>query len=209
MNKIVIIGSPGAGKSTLARKLGSILKIKVVHLDRIFWQRGWKEKPRDTRIDILQDLVREKRWIIEGTYLGSSECRLNAADTIIFLDIAPSLCLWRIINRHLEYHGRSRRDIPEGCKDKLTLVRMWKVLVFPLRERKMLIQNLSNYKSKQIIWLRSSKEVEDFLALQKQDTAHTRISSIIVSVAKERLLEGNLAITSVYQPRNPHMQGRR
>ena len=49
MEKIVIIGSPGAGKSTFARKLGSILKIKVVHLDRVFWQPGWKEKPKILR----------------------------------------------------------------------------------------------------------------------------------------------------------------
>jgi adenylate kinase family enzyme len=84
MNKIVIIGSPAAGKSTLARNLGRILHINVVHLDRVFWEPGWKEKPKDTRIDILQEIVREKQWIIEGTYLGTSESRLNAADTIIF-----------------------------------------------------------------------------------------------------------------------------
>src|SRR5260221_13717615 len=120
MDKIVIIGSSGASKTTLARELGSILKIKVYHMDRFFWQRGWKEKTRDTRIDILQGLVREKRWIIEGTYLSSSEPRLEAADTIIFLDFSPLLCLYRIIKRHRVSHGCPRRDIPEGCTDKLT-----------------------------------------------------------------------------------------
>ena len=88
MDRIVIIGSPGAGKSTLARKLGLILQINVVHLDRVFWGPGWKEKPRDTRIDILENIVQKQQWIIEGTYLGSSEPRLKAADTIIFLDTA-------------------------------------------------------------------------------------------------------------------------
>ena len=72
MNRIVIIGSPGSGKSTLARKLGRKLQIQVVHLDRIFWQPGWKEKPRNRRIEILQERIREKKWIIEGTYLDSS-----------------------------------------------------------------------------------------------------------------------------------------
>ena len=188
MEKVVIIGSAGAGKSTLARKLGSKLNIKVVHLDRVFWQRGWKEKPRDTRIDILQDLVREKRWIIEGTYLSSSKARLNAADTIIFLDIPPLLCLWRIIKRHLEYHKHSRRDIPEGCTDKITALRILKILAFPFRGRRTLKQKLRNYKSKQIIWLRSSKEVEEFLAQQEQDADDKRNSSSTVLVAKERPL---------------------
>src|SRR5947209_5630928 len=111
MEKIVIMGSSGAGKTTLAKELGPILKIKkVIHLDRLFWQRGWKGKTRDTRIDILQGLVREKQWIIEGNYFSVSELHLNEADTIIFLDTSPLCCLWRLMKRHRESRRRSRRD---------------------------------------------------------------------------------------------------
>src|SRR6266851_5121279 len=117
MEKIVIIGSPGAGKSTFARKLGSILTIKVVHLDRVFWRYDWQEKPRETRIDILQKLVQEKQWLIEGTYLGSSEPRLNKADTIIFLDIPFLLCLERIIKRHRKPRSEERR-VGKECRSR-------------------------------------------------------------------------------------------
>jgi adenylate kinase family enzyme len=188
MDKIAIIGSPGAGKSTLAQQLGESLNIEIIHLDRYFWRPDWREKPRDARIEILKDLVRKERWIIEGTYLDSSEPRLNTADTIIFLDIPLWLCLHRLMKRHREYHGRSRRDIPEGCTDKLTLHRMLKVLAFPLHDRRTLMQKLRNYKSKQIIWLRSRKEVEDFLAQQKQGTDDQRNFSSTVPVAKETTL---------------------
>src|SRR5690348_14491300 len=140
MEKIVVIGSPGAGKTTLAKNLGPLLKLKVYHLDRLFWQRDWKGRDRETRIDILQKIVPEKQWIIEGTYLDSSEPRLEAADTIIFLDTPPFTCLWRIITRHWRSSGSSRRDIPMGCTDKLTWPRMLKVLAFPFRDRKRLIQ---------------------------------------------------------------------
>jgi len=186
MEKIVIIGPPGAGKTTLAKELGRMLKMKVFHLDRLFWQRGWKGKTRDTRIDILQGLVREKRWIIEGTYLSSSEPRLEAADTIIFFDIPPLLCLQRIIKRHHECHECSRRDIPEGCIDKLTPFRMLKALAFPFRGRRTLKQMLRSYKSKRIIRLRSGKEVKDFLA--QQGTEDKRYASSTVPVAIESLL---------------------
>jgi adenylate kinase family enzyme len=187
MEKIVIVGPPGAGKTTLAKELGSILRMKVFHLDRIFWQRGWKEKPRDKRIDIMQNLVQEKRWIIEGTYLGSSEPRLNAADTIIFLDIPPLLCLWHLIKRHLERGRRSRRDIPIGSIDNLNWLRILKVFVFPVRGRRTLKQKLRKYTSKQIVWLRSGKEVKDFLAQQVQDADDKRDSSI-APIAKEKSL---------------------
>ncbi len=175
MEKIVIIGSSGAGKSTLARALGALLKINVFHLDRLFWQPDWKGKTRDTRIDILQALVQEKRWIIEGTYLNSSEeLHLNAADAIIFLNTPPLVCLQRIIKRHCEYRGRSRRDIPMGCTDKLTLHHMLKVLFFPLQDGRTLKQKLRNYKAKQIIWLCSAKEVKGFLEQQGQNVNDKR-----------------------------------
>src|SRR5436305_13716253 len=108
MEKIVIMGSSGAGKTTLARKLGPMLKINVIHLDRLFWECGWKAKTRETRIDILQKRIMEKQWIIEGTYLHISELHLKAADTIIFLDIPPLSCLCRLIKRHLEYRWCAR-----------------------------------------------------------------------------------------------------
>jgi hypothetical protein len=176
MNRVVIIGSPAAGKSTLARRLGPILHIKVIHLDRIFWKRGWREIPRDTRIDILEKLVQKKQWIIEGTYLSSSEPRLSAADAIIFLDTATLLCFKRIIRRYLN-HGRVGRDIPEGCEDKLNLIRILKVLIFPFRDRRILLKKLYNFKfdeTKHIIWLGSPKEVEDFLVQLRQDVNDQR-----------------------------------
>ena len=201
MEKIVIIGSAGAGKSTLARKLSSKLSIKVVHLDRVFWKPGWKEKPRDTRIDILQQIVREDQWVIEGTYLSSSEPRLNAADTIVFLDINPLLCILRIIRRYRPFfrllrivklqHGYqdcSRRDIPDGCQDKLNLIRILKVLAFPFRGRRTLKQKLRKYKSKQIIWLRSPREVEDFLAQLEPHADEKRQSSKTPTIAGNRQL---------------------
>jgi len=188
MKKIVIIGSPGTGKTTLAKDLGSLLKIKVFHLDRLFWQSGWKRKTRDTRIDILQNLVQERQWIIEGTYLNSSETRFEAADTIIFLDIPALVCLRRIIKRHHECHGRSRRDIPEGCTDKLTLGRMLMVLAFPLKGLQTLEENLRKFPSEKVIRLHSSKEVKDFLAKQEQVMSEKRSSSSTVPVVKERHL---------------------
>ena len=166
MKKVVIIGSSGAGKTTLAQALEPILNLKVYHLDRMFWMRDWKGKDRETRIDILQKISPEKQWIIEGTYPDSSVPGLEAADTIIFLDRSPFTCLCRVIARHWKSSTR-RRDIPEGCADILNGHRMWKVLTFPFRDRKRLIQKLDAYKSKRIIRLRSDKEVKDFLARQK------------------------------------------
>lgn len=138
MNKIVVIGSPSAGKSTFAHELGRILEIEVFHLDRYFWQSGWKEYPRQIRIEIEQELIRGKdQWIIEGTYLSSSDSRLKAADTIIFLDKPWSVCLRQAFQRHFTYQGELRLDIPDGCTDKISFPYILKILVFPYKGRRL------------------------------------------------------------------------
>jgi adenylate kinase family enzyme len=165
MEKIAIIGPSGSGKTTLAKELSSTLKIKVLHLDRLFWQRDWEKIPRDTRIDILQQLIQEKQWIIEGTYIHSTDLHLVTADTIIFLDIPSLVCLRRVIKRRYKDQGRPRRDLPKGCADTLTAYRILKVLTFRSRDRKTLQQKLSDFETKKtVILLRSKKEVEVFLA---------------------------------------------
>jgi|SRR2546421_6803163 len=189
MEKIVIMGSSGAGKTTLARELGPILKIKkVIHLDRLFWQRDWEGKSGDTRIDILQGLVGEKQWIIDGNYFSVSELHLNTADTIIFLDTHPLVCLQRIKKRHREYYGRSRRDIPEGCKDNLTRLRMLKVLAFPLRGRRRLEEKLGKFPPEKVIRLHSAKEVEGFIVQLQLHAGDKGQSSKTPSIVEERHL---------------------
>lgn len=171
--KIAIIGSPGAGKSTLARELGDVLKIEVIHLDRHFWQPKWKEKPRDIRKEILRGLVQKEQWIIEGTYLDTADIRVNAADIIIFLDMPALLCFWRALNRYFKYltnREERRADLPEGCRDKLGMYYSMKVLGFPLFKRKWLYKWLHELENeKKVYAFRSPKEVEGFLQRQKQE----------------------------------------
>ena len=164
MEKIVIVGSSGAGKSTLARELARILDIKSIHLDRLLWKRDWKEKNKYERLEILEKLLfGEEQWIIDGNYLRFAEFHVNAADTIIFLDISPLLCLQRLVKRHYKNRECFRRDIPEGTTDRISPLRLLKVLAFSLGGKRTIKQTLHNYESKQIHTLRSTKEVNDFL----------------------------------------------
>ena len=186
MRKVAIIGSPGAGKTTLAKNMNRILKIKIYHLDRLLWKTRWQSIDRPTRIDTMESVIRENQWIIEGMYIDSSVPRLNEADTIIFLDTPIIVCLWRVIWRHYKDRGQFRRDIPEQSVDKLNPRRIYKLLVFPIQDRKKLKQKLRTYKDKQIIRLQSSNEVAGFLAqlehkVNKLETLETEKDRGLVS----------------------------
>lgn len=190
MDRIVIIGSSGAGKTTLAKKLGPRLGLKVYHLDRFFWQPDWRRKPDDTRIDILQNLAGQSRWVIEGSYLNSSELHLIAADTIIFLDIPPLVCLYRRIKRHREYQGHPGRDLPLGSRDMLTLPVLLHILFFPFHARKKLEYRLSKFPPEKLVRLHSPEEVERFLRNPEISLNNLKESSFSVVNEEYLVLSG-------------------
>src|SRR5215472_14959277 len=104
MKRVVIIGPGASGKSTLARQLGEITGLRVIELDKVFWQPGLVETPRDQWVALQQKLVGENEWIMDGD-LGpydAVEIRLQAADTIIFLDFSLVRCTWRAVRRSRE-----------------------------------------------------------------------------------------------------------
>src|SRR5882724_2173258 len=114
MNKILIIGSGGAGKSTFAERLGQVLKIEVVHLDVLYWKPGWVETPKPEWRKTVAELVKRESWIIDGNYSGTFDIRLEACDTVIFLDVARAFCLWRVLKRWMLYRHGGRPDMAEG-----------------------------------------------------------------------------------------------
>lgn len=104
MKRVLIIGPGASGKSTLAQRLGEITGLRVIELDKVFWQPGLTETPRDQWVQVQRGLVEENEWIMDGD-LGpydAIEVRLRGADTIVFLDYALLRCAWRAIRRSRE-----------------------------------------------------------------------------------------------------------
>lgn len=168
MNKVLVIGSGGAGKSTFARRLSRILNIEVVHLDSLYWSAGWIEMPKHKWKKIVEELIDQDSWIMDGNYSGTLELRLKACDTVIFLDIARPVCLWRLFNRRMLYRKRNRPDMAEGCPERLSLEFIAWVWNYRKRTRPKIVKMLKQSSgSKKVIWLRSKSEVEKFLASVK------------------------------------------
>lgn len=119
MQRVLVIGHCGAGKSTLATRLGAMLDLPVIHLDRHFWNPGWVETERGAWREKVRKLVSGERWIIDGNYDGTLDIRLPRADTVIFLDFPTHVCLWRIAKRIISGYGKTRHDLAPGCPEQL------------------------------------------------------------------------------------------
>lgn len=164
MKKIILIGSGGAGKSTLARILGQKLKLDVYHLDSLLWKPNWVGVPRDEQMIVQNALVEKKEWIIDGNYGGTMEIRLQAADTIIFLDIHRTICVYRAFKRMMKYRNTTRPDMAEGCEERLDFHFLKWIWEYPKRKRPTILQRLNQLSiEKNVIILKSPKEVELFL----------------------------------------------
>lgn len=165
MQKVAIIGNCGAGKSTLARQLGSLLNLKVIHLDQAYWQPGWMETEPQAWRRRVEALVQSEAWIIDGNYSGTFDLRLPVADRVIFLDFSRWQCLVHVLKRIWQYRGQTRPDMAPHCPERLNWQFLWYVWCFPSHNRPKIVQALATLPSPQtVMTLRDPKAVQQFLS---------------------------------------------
>ncbi|SDI63997.1 Adenylate kinase [Pseudomonas delhiensis] len=179
MQRILIIGSGGSGKSTLSAALGQRLALPVIHMDALYWQPGWVEPAKPDWQARVEALCLGERWVMDGNYSGTLAQRLAACDTVIFLDLPPLLCLWRALRRGFRYRGQVRPDMAEGCPEQLPdpafLSWIWN---YPTRSRPKVMALLDAHRQgRRIVHLRSRREVGEFLHTLGQTTDTTAAAS--------------------------------
>lgn len=143
MRRILLIGSGGAGKSTLARTLAERTGLPLIHLDALFWRPGWVETPAAEWRGTVAGLLQREAWVMDGNFGGTLDLRLAACDTAIFLDLPPAVCLWRVMKRRLRYRGESRPDMTPGCPERLDLDFLLWIAFYRLRRRKAVLAKLA------------------------------------------------------------------
>lgn len=163
MERIIIIGCGGAGKSTLAQKLGKKLDLPVVHLDSIFWLPGWVEMEKDAFDKRVRQELRKDKWIIDGNYNRTMPERLQYCDTVIYLDFSRMACLYGIFKRLLTNIGKTRPDMGAGCKEKVDWEFVKWVWNFNKNKRERYYRMLNEAEGIETIVLKNRRMVNRFL----------------------------------------------
>ena len=165
MRRVLVIGSGGSGKSTVSTRLGKMLELPVVHLDQLYWKAGWIETEKTVWAETVRETIAREAWIMDGNYSGTLAERVEACDTVVFLDVPRFVCLWRVLVRTIRHHGRTRPDMPDGCPERFNIPFFVWIWNYPVRTRRKVLSLLSTYRdSKNVIHLRTRREVESFLS---------------------------------------------
>jgi adenylate kinase family enzyme len=164
VDRIAIVGCGGSGKSHLARVLAARLGIKPVHLDALYYDENWQPLDQETFAGLQRDLVAAPRWIIDGNYASTLPIRLEAADTVIFLDLPGWTCLRGIVQRRLRHRGGQHQAI--GVYDRIT----WGFIRYILGYRQKMAPRVraliaSHAGNAQVTVLRSRAAVRRYLAI--------------------------------------------
>ena len=176
MNKIFIVGTGGAGKTTLAKGLAAHFGIESYELDNLFWNDNWRVSSSEEFLSRVARITSNSSWVIDGNYRGPVfDVVYNSSDTLIWLNLPRRLVIWRCALRSMRMLVMKQKfydkELPSsfmGCIKHLKFV--W----VTFNERNLYLrERVEKYVStgKTAIVLNSQKEIDRFYA-RKTETIY-------------------------------------
>lgn len=158
MKKVIVIGCPGSGKSTVSRALHNKTGIPLYHLDMMYWNADKTTVEKSVFLERLSVALEKDDWIIDGNYGSTMELRMAACDTVIFLDYPLDVCLDGIRERR----GKPRSDMPwietEEDSEFIEFIKNYNE-----EQKPKVLDLLEKYSDRNIIILESREQADVFL----------------------------------------------
>jgi len=162
MERAIVIGCPGGGKSTFARALAERTGLPIHHLDMMYWNADKTQAERELFLARLAAAMETPRWIIDGNFFSTMEARLEKCDTVFFLDYAREVCLEGVEARM----GKPRPDMPWIETEWDGEFKQY-IEDFAEKNRPKILALLEKYKEKEIYIFRTREEAAEFIEVMK------------------------------------------
>ena len=158
MKKVIVIGCPGSGKSTVSRALHNKTGIPLYHLDMMYWNADKTTVEKRVFLERLFAVLEKNEWIVDGNYGSTMELRMAACDTVIFLDYPLDVCLDGIKERR----GKPRSDMPwietEEDAEFIEFIKSYNE-----QQKPKVLELLEKYSDKNVIVFKSREQADAFL----------------------------------------------
>ena len=158
MKKVIVIGCPGSGKSTVSRALHNKTGIALYHLDMMYWNVDKTTVEKSVFLERLSAVLKKDEWIIDGNYGSTMELRMAMCDTVIFFDYLLEICLDGIKERR----GKPRSDMPwietEEDAEFIEFIKNYNE-----QQKPKVLELLKKYSDKNIIIFKNREQADAFL----------------------------------------------
>ena len=158
MNKVIVIGCPGGGKSTFSRALAEKTGLPLYYLDMMYWNEDKTQAEREAFRAGVAELAERESWIIDGNYFSTMEIRMAKCNTVFFLDYSAEVCLGGVEARM----GKPRPDMPwvetEGDEEFIAFIKN-----YGTDSRPKVMELLGRYSDKNIVIFKTRAEADAFL----------------------------------------------
>jgi len=112
------VGTSGSGKTTLASRIAQQLGIAHVELDSLYWGPGWTPVPRPLFLERVAEALSGEAWTTDGNYSAVRDIVWMRADTILWLDYALPVVMWRVIWRTIR-RSALREELWNGNRERI------------------------------------------------------------------------------------------
>ena len=158
MKKVIVIGCPGSGKSTVSRALHNKTGIPLYHLDMMYWNADKTTVEKSVFLEWLSAVLEKDEWIIDGNYGSTMELRMAVCDTVIFLDYPLDVCLDGIRARR----GKPRSDMPWiETEEDVEFIEFIKN--YNDQQKPKVLELFEKYSDKNIVIFKSREQADAFL----------------------------------------------
>lgn len=159
MKKVIVIGSPGAGKSYFSKRLKEITNLPLYHIDMLYHKQDGTHITKEELEVELRKIFQNEKWIIDGNYQRTLEMRLKECDTVFLLDYSTEVCIAGAEARV----GQKRDDLP-WIEEKLDENFKQLIINFSNEKLPQIYELLDKYKqNKNIIIFKSREDADKYL----------------------------------------------
>ena len=171
LRRVLVIGCPGAGKSTFARALRDLSGLPLTYLDMLFHRPDRTTASREEFDAALDAVVAQPRWIIDGNYQRTLPLRFDRCDTVFWLDLPLEDCLAGAQARI----GQAREDMPWVEREFDPEFRQY-IMEFARDQRPAVEALIARYRAqKRIVVFHTHDEAARFLRAMKDDETEETI----------------------------------
>lgn len=164
MQRVLVIGASGAGKSSLAARISKATGLPFKPTDDFYWKEDWQAASEASVVEQIDSVTARPQWVLDGNFDDQRHFVWQRADTIVWLDFPRAVILARAVKRNILLLLTQQ---PTWSGNRMTVRRAWSGIRHSFRsvdpKRELYPARLAELPHATILRFRSPRQVEKWL----------------------------------------------